>query len=205
MRKILLCLGLFVGVFTGCTHQVSLRTQSSTLTYADKLPIKVGVYIPDEIKSLTVETPATGSACEGNSYPMEIGPYLSDAIINGIQTACAEVVPVRTQTAFTDDMKFIIVPRVNGMNTDLSFNESFFSMNFKGTFQGNLTCNVVDKSGKVVYSFAASGNGFNSGSGSSCASGTDALQRATESGLQQIADNIAQTLNSSTQVRQAMR
>ena len=54
--------------------------------------------------------------------------------------------------------------------------------------------------GRTFYSFSSNGAGFSTGTGG-CGDGAEVMSKAAGSAIQQVTDNLAQTLNSAVQVR----
>lgn len=206
MKKIIFLTLCATLALSSCSHPVMLNRVSSTMTYADRLPGRVGLFISPALRHTTLEVPASGDGCSGHKYPMDLGSALENSIRSGVETAVGETVVLTSaptsEAIKSQGFKFALVPRVTNANGGLDFSSGFLSLSNKATFQASITINVIDPSGKTFYSFTATGNGFNNGSGS-CEAAAVSLQRATENALQQIADNIAQTLSSATQIKEA--
>jgi hypothetical protein len=191
-----------------CSHVVSVTKTQSTLSYSNRIPARVGLYLSPDIAGYALDITESGSGCEGNSYPCAIGPGLSDALQTGAAVACQDIIvfsaPPTPESIKAQNVKFVIIPRVSNVNGDLSFTKSFFTYGIKGTFQASLTMSLMDATGGNFYSFTSNGTGFSTTSGS-CGDGADCMTKAISSALQQIADNVAQTLNSAVQVRDAVK
>ncbi len=204
MRKLTL-LGLAV-IFTACSHTVNLRRTQTTVTYPDRLPGKTAVYFSPDITDRLLEVSSVGDPCDNHSYKMEFGHALTVAIQTGIETACQDVVVLtRRPSALemkAEDIKILLVPIITSADADLTFHPVFLGTpNCKAAFQGSVTTQVIAADGKTFYSFTSSGIGL-SNDPANCDEASRVLARATESGLQQIADNIAQSLNGSVHVRE---
>jgi len=197
----ILILALLIG---GCSSVVRMQKVQTTLTYSDKLPVKVGLYIPPEISNYQADVPTSSSSCGAWHFPMPLGQGLNDAIRSGAETSVNEVTMFSSQPNFASTgsgaCAFYLVPKLNNVNTDVSFTEAFFSNSIKANMQVSITINVIDNTGKTFYSFTSNGSGFENGSGS-CGTGADLLSNCSRNTLQQIADNIAQTINSAAQIR----
>lgn len=208
MKKLLLAVAAGL-LLSSCSHKVMLNKQQTTVTYSDRLPAKVGIFIPAEISGQSFSASASGNNCEAHSYNMEsLGSGLTDAIITGIETAAEQTVQITAtptaQSMKAQGLKIALIPRINNVNADVAASAAFLSSSLKGNFQASITMNVMNDEGKTIYSFTSNGSGFNTTTGT-CGDGAEALQKAAEMALQQIADNIAQTLNSSHQIREAIK
>ena len=193
---------------TGCSHPVHITKTQATVTYSNRLLGKVGLFLPEDVANYSLNVPASGNACSANSFPIQIGSGLTDALQTGIQTACQEMtifktIPTQSMMA-AQGVKFIIMPRVNNADGDIAFSAGFLSTGIKATFQASMTLNLMDMNGTTFHSFSSNGSGFSTGSGT-CGEGANVMAKAVASALQQVTDNIAQTLNSSVQVRDALR
>ena len=208
MKKIISFLFIIL-VFEGCSSTAFLHKQQTTVTYSDRLPGRIGLYIPDNIKNNLLECSSSGSSCGAYSFNIELGSTLSEAIRSGVETACNEVVILdampNSSTLKSSQLKFAIVPRLTNANGDVSFSTGFFKTPVKGTFQASITFSLMDANGKTFYSFSSNGSGFENASVGSCSGAADVVGKAAETAIQQIADNIAQTLNSSKQIQDAVK
>src|SRR5688572_7682857 len=89
MKKLAVFLALVL--FTGCSHSVQLNKQQTTVTYNDRLPGRVGLYIPDNLRNNILDASTSGNSCEAHSFEVNLGSTLADAIQSGVETACGQV------------------------------------------------------------------------------------------------------------------
>ncbi|GEM_PF-6111912 len=205
MRKLFL-LGLAV-IFTACSHTVNLRHTQTTVTYSDRLSGRTAIYISPNIADRILEVASIGDPCGGHHYKMDLGHSLATAIRTGVETACQDVVVLSRRPSplemKAEDIHILLIPILTSADADLTFHPIIFSNPAcKATFQAGVTTQVIDANGKTFFSFTSSGIGL-SNTTADCDQAADVLARATETALQQIADNIAQTINGSIQVRDA--
>lgn len=192
--------------FGGCSHAIQLRKTQTTLTYADRLPVTVGLYVPPDVTGQTYQAPGTG-ACNGHTFPMPgIGAALADAVQSGLEVSCTGVVVLTSmpnpESMKAQGLRFVVIPRVTNIAGDITSTSAVFSVSHQMHFQASLTLSIVDREGKAFYSFTANGSGIGSGSGT-CGEAATYLQQAAESALRQVGDAVAQTITSATQVRTA--
>ena len=165
-------------VYYGCSATATLSGIQTFNTYSNKLKMKVGLYIPSEIKDRITTVGTSTYVCSAWKAQVSSGNGYSTAIQSGLNS-CIENVqlsnsPISPELAKTEGFDLYVIPQIVNENASVSVQET-------------------------IFTYTSNGAGFNNGSGS-CSDIAEIMKMSMETSLRQVADNISQSVYGSAQI-----
>jgi len=176
-------------VYYGCSATATLSGIQTFNTYSNKLKMKVGLYIPSEIKDRIT------TVSSGNGYSTAIQSGLNSCIEN-VQLSNS---PISPELAKTEGFDLYVIPQIVNENASVSVQESFLTNTINSQFQTSIALKFFNSSGETIFTYTSNGAGFNNGSGS-CSDIAEIMKMSMETSLRQVADNISQSVYGSAQI-----
>ena len=199
---LLLCLA---GGVAGCSTTATVGTIQTSNTYANKIPLKAVVYIPDELQNRIVIADPSTTLCSAWKAELTAGQAYRSAVENGLAAALESVqvvnVPPTPETAQQQNADLLVTVALSNENANITVNEKFLSSAINTQFQASMLLTIADRNGQNLYTYTANGAGFGNQSGS-CSDIAPALKTSMETAMKQIADNIAQSTFGSAQIKE---
>lgn len=190
---LLLCLA---GGVAGCSTTATVGTIQTSNTYANKIPLKAVVYIPDELQNRIVIADPSTTLCSAWKAELTAGQAYRSAVENGLAAALESVqvvnVPPTPETAQQQNADLLVTVALSNENANITVNEKFLSSAINTQFQASMLLTIADRNGQNLYTYTANGAGFGNQSGS-CSDIAPALKTSMETAMKQIADNIVQS------------
>ena len=203
--KSFLSISLFIIaiLYYGCSASATLSGIQTSNTYPNKLKMKVGLFVPSEIKDRVTTVGTSTYTCSAWKANISSGNGYYSAIESGL-TSCIDNLslsnsPINPESAQREGYDLYVIPQIINENASVSVQESFFSNTINSQFQTSVSLKFFNKNGETIYTYVANGAGFNNGSGS-CADIADIIKLSMETSLRQVADNISQSFYGSSQV-----
>ena len=205
MKKIfLVSIVIIISVLqNGCTSTTTLNEIQTSNIYTNKLKLKVGLYVPSEIKEKSTVVGTSTIFCgawkaqiaSGNGYYSAIRSGLSSSVEN-VQLSNS---PIDSELAQTEGFDLYVVPQIVNENASVSVVPTGLAWTIKSQFQTSISLKFIDSKGDTIYYCNLNGSGFNTGKGS-CSDIADVIKLSMETGLRQITDNISETIYNSGQI-----
>jgi len=190
-------------VYYGCSATATLSGIQTFNTYSNKLKMKVGLYIPSEIKDRITTVGTSTFVCSAWKAQVSSGNGYSTAIQSGLNS-CIENVqlsnsPISPELAKTEGFDLYVIPQIVNENAFVSVQESFLANTINSQFQTSIALKFFNSSGETIFTYTSNGAGFNNGSGS-CSDIAEIMKMSMETSLRQVADNISQSVYGSAQI-----
>lgn len=205
MKKNIILVSLLILSFLyyGCSSTAKLSGIQTSNTYSNKLKIKVGLFVPSEVKDRVTTVATSTFVCSAWKAVVASGNGYNTSLISGI-SSCIENLqisnsPISPELAKTEGYDMYIIPQIVNENASVSVQESFLTNTISTQFQTSLNLKFFNQTGETIYTYTANGAGFNNGSGS-CADIADIMKLSMETGLRQVADNVSQSIYGSAQI-----
>ena len=193
------------GGVAGCSTTATVGTIQTSNTYANKIPLKALVYIPDELQNRMVVADPSTTLCSAWKAELTAGQAYRSAVENGLAAALESVqvvnVPPTPETAQQQNADLLVIVALSNENANITVNEKFLSSAINTQFQASILLTIADRNGQNLYTYTANGAGFGNQSGS-CSDIAPALKTSMETAMKQIADNIAQSTFGSAQIKE---
>jgi hypothetical protein len=197
MSRILKIFSLFIllGLVVGCTHSVTLNPNIDvSASISNKLDLKVGLYIPPEVKYFKTADNATWA----HKYEFNMG----EAISSIINKACLRVFTSvelletnPTEQMFVErKLDLALTARITEGKVSLNVQDGFFSSDAKGTTQISINLNVIDPKLLQIASIQATGIGTGDETIGAFSSGKDEFSAAVEAAIRNLGNDIVQQL-----------
>lgn len=187
----------------GCSATATLSGIQTSNTYSNKLKIRVGLFVPSEVKDRVTTVSTSTFICSAWKAVVNTGNGYNTALISGISSCIADLQisnsPISPELAKKENYDFYISAQIVNENASVSVQDNFFSNSISSQFQTSLNLKFFDQTGSTIFNYTSNGAGFNNGSGS-CADIADIMKMSMETGLRQVADNISQSIYGSSQI-----
>jgi hypothetical protein len=189
--------------FYGCSATATLSGIQTSNSYPNKMKLKVGLFVPSEIKDRMTTVGTSTYTCSAWKAQVASGNGYFSAIQSGL-SSCFETVqlsnsPISPEMAQRDGYDLYIIPQIVNENASVSVQESFLTNTINSQFQTSVSVKLLSPKGETVYTYTANGSGFNNGSGS-CGDIANVIKLSMETSLRQVADNISQSIYGASQV-----
>ncbi len=190
-------------LYYGCSATATLSGIQTSNNYPNKLKIKVGLFIPSEIKDRLTTVGTSTMTCSAWKAQISSGNGYNTAIQSGL-SACIEDVelsnsPINPEMAKREGYDLYVIPQIVNENASVSVQESFLTNSINSQFQTSLNFKFINKDGETIYSYSANGSGFNNGTGA-CDDIAQVMKMSMETSLRQVADNLSQSIYGSAQI-----
>jgi hypothetical protein len=190
-------------LYYGCSASATLSNIQTSNTYANKLKLKVGLFIPPEIKDRMTTVGTSTNVCSMWKAQVSSGNGYNTAIQSGLSSCVEDLVlsnsPISPESAKSEGYDLYVIPQIVNENASVSVQESFLTNTINSQFQTSVNLKFFDSNGETIFTYTANGSGFNNGSGS-CSDIADIMKLSMETSLRQIADNISQSFYGSAQI-----
>jgi hypothetical protein len=190
-------------LYYGCSASATLSGIQTSNTYANKLKLTVGLYIPSEIKDRMTTVGTSTNVCSMWKAQVSSGNGYNTAIQSGLSSCVENLVlsnsPISPELAKREGYDLYVIPQIVNENASVSVQESFLTNTINSQFQTSVNLKFFNSKGETIYTYTANGSGFNNGSGS-CSDIADIMKLSMETSLRQIADNISQGFYGSVQI-----
>jgi hypothetical protein len=210
MKKLLISALLVIISFAyyGCSSTAALNGIQTSNTFANKVKLKVGLYLPSEIKDRVTVVGTSTMVCSAWKANVASGNGYYTAIQNGLSSCIEDVQisnsPISPESAQREGYDLYVIPQIVNENASVSVQESFFTNTINSQFQTSVNLKIFNNKGETIYTYTSNGSGFNNGSGS-CSNIAAVMKMSMETSLRQIADNISQSIYGSSQINEFVK
>jgi hypothetical protein len=189
-------------MIAGCSHKVTVRPNLDvTATIANQLDFKVGLYIPPEVKGLTMSDKANWA----NEYSFNVGESVSSIIHKSLSRVFRYVEILEaypTEMMISERaLDFIGIARITEANVGLNVQEGFFSNKAAGNTQITTSISFFDEKLLQFTAIQATGTGMGKEGIGVFSSGKDEFVVSVESAIRNLGNNIVQQIYGNYDIR----
>jgi len=200
MKKIIWFVSLVV--LASCSYDVRIRPNLDvTASIANPINMKVGLYMPPEIKGLTMGDRARWDL----KYTFRIGEAVSSIVHKGFQRVfktvqLVEEYPTEVMMS-TSKMDLIAIINIPEANANLNIQEGFFSEDAAGNVQ--ITANVSFFDSKLIQftTVQATGTGMGKQGVDLFSTGQSEFSVPVENAIRNLGNNIVQQVYGNYDIR----
>ena len=193
MKKLLLLVIVVSLISLACTHSVAIRPDLGlTANISKQMDFRIGLYIPDEVKSMLVQDNANWA----NAYEFDIGKSVSSIIYKAMVRVFkyVEILETYPTEQMMIDRKFdyVATVRITEANIGLSKDEGYFADKATGNTQLSVSITYLDKQLIQFTNVNATGTGQGKETIGLFSSGSDEYSRSVERSVISLGNAIAQ-------------
>ena len=197
---------LFVFTLAGCMHYATPHGQDITIKNIEKLPVKVGLYLPESISRDSVEVDIGDYWNWTHLFILRSGSSIATAISKSIAASVNEVVILDSlsyqQQTNKDSLAFIIFPEVIRRNATIWPSAWNFFKNYgTSTFESQLKLNLTDKHGALIDSILINAVGVSGRILDSSHVVDSVIADAADSAIASMQDQIVYNLTRNNKLR----
>ena len=187
--------------YSGCAYRVNLNPNiAPTANIANPIPFKIGLFIPEETKSLTI----TDNASWTTKYTFEVGESLQSVIIQAVDRVFASYELLETypasQTLVDRNLDLVALAKVTSAMATLHLEEGFLTSYAQGstTISVQLTFYTPD----MLQLASVMGSGMGLGSeGVGFSTGKKEFSKSVEIAIQNLGDDLIQQMYGNYDIR----
>ena len=203
MKSVIVFLAVLSFAFiNGCTHISTIRPNIDvTATVANPLDLRVGLFIPPEVKGLQMADRADWS----DKYIFKIGDALSSVIYKALarvfrQVELLETYPTEVLIA-ERSLDFVSTVRITEANAALQATEGFFTVDATGNIQISANLTFADEKLIQFSSVQATGTGMGNTGVDLFSTGKSEFGAPVEVAIRNLGDNIVQQVYGNYDIR----
>ena len=188
-------------LFVGCAYNVKLDPDiDPTADIANPIHLRTGLFIPDEIKTLTIS-----DRIEGDTYAFNIGEALESMIIKSTNRVFTYVDVLDTHPARNtineNNLDLVVIAKVTSAEVSLNKDVDFFQDIAKGSAQISMQMIFHEDEMLQLTAVMASGMGVGSEKIGMFSNGSREYSAAVESALRNLADDLIHQLHGNYDIR----
>lgn len=202
MRKFVLCHIILVSVvLCGCSYTVSLNPNiTPTANIANPIGLSVGLFIPEETKSLTTADRPNWAY----KYTFQLGPSLESIITHATKRVFSSVQTLEsypTSRMITDrQLDIAVIAKVTSAMTTLNQKPGFFSSDADGNTSISVQLTFYTREMVQLASIIGSGVGIASESWV-LSTGKKEFSKSVESSIRNLGDDLVQQMYGNYDIR----
>ena len=180
-------------LYCGCIATATLDGIGPSNTFLNKSKIKVGLYIPPDIKNRSTTVKPYTVECWVYSARILTGDGYSTAIHRGL-SSCIENVqlsdnPISPEVAKREGFDLYIIPEIINEKATIGVRPRFFYPELNTIFQTSISLKFFNTSGELISAYTIHGAGLKTKE-CHCSDMAEVMKISMENGLRQVADNI---------------
>ena len=210
MKKLFLLVLLFAASFSGCMHYATPHGRDITIKNIERLPVKVGLYLPEAISKDSVEVDIGDILNWTHLNLLRSGAAMADAIHKAASVSVNEVVVLDSNSdqkqIENDSLAFLILPQVIRRTATIWPSAWNFFKNYgTSTFESQLKLNLTDKHGVLIDSILINAVGLSGRILDSSHVVDSVIADAADSAIASIQDQIVFNLTRNNKLRSYLR
>jgi len=202
MKKFRWSFILGILVFAACTHSVTVRPNLDvTATIANQLDLAVGLYIPPEVRGLSMQDDGNWA----NKYTFDVGEAVSSIIYKSLRRVFSYVELVEAypteQLLKERKLDLVAIARITEANVGLHIQEGFWSNDAKGNTQISSSLSFLDKDLIQFTGVQATGTGMAEEGIDLFSTGKSEFSVSVEAAIRNLGNNIVQQVYGNYDIR----
>ena len=202
-RRVLVALIVFLCLMfhSGCAYTVNLNPNiAPTANIANPIPLKVGIFIPEETKSLTI----TDKPRWNVKYTFKVGESIQSVLIQAIDRVFVSYELLETyptsQMIVDRNLDLAVIAKVTSAMTTLNLEEGFFQNDAQGST--SISVQLTFYTTEMLQFASVMGSGMGIGSeGMALSTGKKEFSKSVESAIRNLGDDLIQQMYGNYDIR----
>lgn len=194
MSKLLLIASTLVLTLQGCayTARVPSANGAAEVMPNRRIPSPAYVRVEPELSGLS-RNASLGHLCGAHTYKVDIGPAVTESILQTMEGAFTNVVRVDAQSEAKNDGYFLDF-YLSDFSPRLRFEPGFWVMSSEASAELSIRAKAYDSAGNLVFQTTARGEARSDNSSGGCPDGDKRLIEAGRKTVQRTMEDLAQKL-----------
>ncbi len=205
-RRVILCLMLalmLLGlVVSGCSYNVALNPNiDPTANIANPVPVKAGLFIPEAVKSHTLEDNSDWA----HKYTFNVGEATASIVTKSVSRVFTTVEVLEahpTQQMLSErGLQIVLIPKFTSAAVSLNRDQGFFTDSADGSTQVSLQLTVYDSEMIQMAAVQGSGMGVSTKGLGGFTTGKSEYASSVEAALRNLGDDLVHQLYGNYDIR----
>ncbi len=205
MKRLLylgICLSIGLASLGGCSYAVKLDPNiDPTANIANKVPVSVGLYVPEELKTFVIEDNADWA----HKYSFNIGEATHSIVTKSVQrvfqkTEILDSYPTQ-QMIDERNLDIVAIPKITAAGVSLNRKEGFFQDSASGNTQVSVQMTFYNLEMVQVSAVQGSGMGVSSKGMGALTTGKSEYSTSVESALRNLGDDLVHQMYGNYDIR----
>lgn len=203
MRKPILFALLAIVSLNGCAYRTTVSSASGASEVMPNRRIDAPAYVrvDPELSGLTRKA-NTGFICSAHTYTIDMGPAVTESILQTLEGAFTHVMRVEAQSEARSDGYFLDF-YLSDFSPRLRFEQGFWSANAEGNAELSIRAKAYSGDGSLLFQTTARGEARSDNTSGGCPDGDVRLAEAGKKSLQRTMEDLAQKLINSRVLTEA--
>jgi len=194
MRISILFASIALVILSGCAYKSNVSSASGASEIMPNRRIQAPAYVrvDPELSGLARKA-STGFVCSAHTYTVDIGPAVTESIMQTLEGAFTQVLRVDAQSEARPDGYFLDF-YLSDFSPRLRFDQGFWSVNAEATTELSIRAKAYSGDGSLLFQTTARGDARSDNSSGGCPDGDERLAEAGKKSLQRTMEDLAQKM-----------
>ncbi|RIQ16063.1 hypothetical protein D0850_16255 [Bordetella avium] len=194
MRKLVLIASTLLLTLQGCAYTARVPSANGAAEVMPTRRISSPAYIRVEPELAGLNRKASlGYMCGAHTYKVDIGPAVTESIMQTMEGAFTHVVRVDAQSEAKSDGYFLDF-YLSDFYPRLRFEPGFWTVSSEGSAELSIRVKAYDGKGDLVFQTTARGEARSDNSSGGCPDGDKQLVEAGRKTIQRVMEDLVQKL-----------